>query len=41
MVLIWEYSSRVPTWQGLDGFQKYLHLFALDQSNLSIEWVNI
>ena len=28
-VLIWEYSARaiqwVPTWQGLDGFQKTLH----------------
>ena len=30
-VLIWEYSARafqwVPTWQGLDGFQHFMHFF--------------
>ena len=26
----------IPTWQGLDGFQKSLHLCALDESSLSI-----
>ena len=39
-VLIWEYSmraiQRVPTRQGLDGFQKSLHFCALDESRLSI-----
>ena len=43
-VLIWEYSVRafqwIPTWQGLDGFQKSLHSCALDESSLSIERVN-
>ena len=39
-VLIWEYSGRafqwVPTWQGLDSFQKSLRLSALDKIILSI-----
>ena len=39
-VLIWEYSTRafqwIPTWQGLDGFQKYLGPCALDECSLSI-----
>ena len=39
-VLIWEYSSRaipwIPTWQGLDGFQRLLRPCALDESSLSI-----
>ena len=43
-VLIWEYSARsilwIATWQGLDGFQKSLHLCALDESFLSIEKVD-
>ena len=43
-VLIWEYSVRaiqwVPTWQGLDGFQKSLRICALDESSLSIVRVN-
>ena len=38
-VLISAYSVRafqwLPTWQGLDGFQKSLHPCALDESNLS------
>ena len=39
-VLIWEVSVRaiqwIPTWQGLDGFQKSLHHCALVKSSLSI-----
>ena len=39
-VLIWEYTVRtiiwIPTWQGLDGFQKSLHLCAWDKNSLSI-----
>ena len=42
-VLIWEYSARafqwIPTWQGLDGFQKSLHPCALNESSLSIRRV--
>ena len=38
-VLIGEYFARafqwIPTWQGLDGFQKYLRLSVLDGSSLS------
>ena len=41
---IWEYSSRaiqwIPTWHGLDGFQRFLHPCALDESSLSIGRVN-
>ena len=44
-VLIWENSARairwIPTWQGLNGFQKSLHPCALDESGLSIRWVKI
>ena len=43
-VLIWEYSvraiQRIPTWHGLDGFQKSLHSCASDESSLSIRRVN-
>ena len=43
-VLIWEYSVRaflwIPTWQGLDGFQRFLHYCALDEGSLSIRRVN-
>ena len=39
-VLIWEGSGRavqwIPTWQGLDGFQRSLHPSALGESSLSI-----
>ena len=41
-VLIWEYRysgrpvQRIPIWQGSDGFQKYLHHCALDESSLNI-----
>ena len=39
-VLIWENLARaiqwIPTWQGLDGFQKSLHPCVLDESSLSI-----
>ena len=39
-ILIWHYSERdfqwIPTWQGLDGFQKSLHPCDLDESSLSI-----
>ena len=39
-VLIWEYSARafqwIPTWHGLDVFQKSLRSCALDESSLSI-----
>ena len=39
-VLIWGYSARafqwLPTWQGLDDFQKSLLTCALDESSLSI-----
>ena len=39
--LIWEYSARafqwIPIWQGLDGFQKYLHYCALAKVALSLE----
>ena len=35
-ILIWEYSTRailwIPTWQGLDGFQRSLRHCALDES---------
>ena len=30
----------LPTWQGLDGLQKSLHLCALDESSLTIGRVN-
>ena len=44
MVFIWEYLVRaiqwIPTWQGFDGFQKYLQRCALDKSSLSIGRVN-
>ena len=45
MVLIWEISARafwwIPTWQGLDGFQKYLHPSALrGESSLNVGSVN-
>ena len=44
-VFIWGYWARaipwIPTWQGLDGFQKYLGPCALDKSSLSIERVSI
>ena len=37
-VLIWECSARaiqwIPTWWGLDGFQKSLHPCAVDESSL-------
>ena len=43
-VLIWESSVRaihwIPTWQGLDGFQRSLRPCALDRSSLSIGRVN-
>ena len=43
-VLIWEYSVRafqwIPTWQGLDGFQKYLHPSTLGKNSRSIGRVN-
>ena len=43
-VLIWEYSARaiqwIPTWQGLNGFQKSLRPCALDESNIRIRRVN-
>ena len=43
-VLIWKYSVAaiqwVPTWQGLDVFQKHLRSCALDESSLSIGRVN-
>ena len=43
-VLIWEHSARtilwIPTWQGLDVFQKSLLSCALDESSLSIGRVN-
>ena len=43
-VLMWEYSARsiqwIPGWQGLNGFQKTLHLYALEESSLSIGRVN-
>ena len=39
-VLIWEYSARaiqwIPTWQGLDDFQKSLDSCALNEKSLSI-----
>ena len=39
-VLIWEYSGRaiqwIPTWQGLDLFQIFLHTCAWDKSSFSI-----
>ena len=39
-VLIWEYSARafqwIPTWQGLDFFQKSLSPCALEESSVSI-----
>ena len=44
-VLIWEFSTRafqwIPTWQGLDGFQKYLRSYALYKSSLSIGRVKV
>ena len=44
MVLIWKYSVRafqwIPTWQGLDGFQKSLRPCPLEESSLSIGRVN-
>ena len=43
LVLIWEHSTRaiqwVPTWPGLDGFQKSLRPSALEKSSLSIRRV--
>ena len=30
----------MPTWQGLDGFQRFLHPCALDGSSLGIGGVN-
>ena len=43
-VLIWEYSARaiqwIPTWKGLDGFQKSLCPCVLGKSSLSIGRVN-
>ena len=43
MVLIWEYAVRafqwIPTWQGLDGFQKSSCL-ALDESSFRVGKVN-
>ena len=43
-VLIWEYSVRaiqwIPTWRGLDGFQKSLQSCPLDESSPSIGRVN-
>ena len=39
-VPIWEYSVRViqciPTWQGLNGYQKSLHSYSLEKGSLSI-----
>ena len=44
-VLIWEFSARaiqwIPTWKGLDSFQKSLWLCALDESSFSIGRVNL
>ena len=44
-VVIWEYSVRtiqwMPTWQGLDVFQKSFCLCALDESSLSNRMVNL
>ena len=44
-VLLYTYSARViqwiPTWQGLDGFKKYLRHCALDKSRLSFRRVNL
>ena len=44
-VLIWKYSVRafqwVPTWQGLDGFQRFLRSCALGECSLSIGRVNV
>ena len=43
-VLFWEYSGRaiqwIPSWQGLDGFQKSLCPCALDESSFSIGRIN-
>ena len=43
-VLIWEYSARalqwIPTWQGLDDFQKSLCPCVLNRSSFSIGRVN-
>ena len=43
VVFIWEYSARanqwIPTWQGLDGYQKSLHPCAFDKNSLSISKV--
>ena len=40
MVFIWKYSARaiqwIPTWQGLDGFQRSLCPCALNKSSLNI-----
>ena len=45
LVLIWEYSARaiqwIPTWQGLDGFQKSLRPCALDKVGLALERLDI
>ena len=39
------YSAKaiqwIPTWQGLDGFQKPLRPCGLDESSLNIERVNV
>ena len=44
-VLIWELSARaiqwIPTWQGLDDNQIFLHPRALNKSNLSIGMVKV
>ena len=41
-VLIWDYSVKafhwIPTWQGLDFFQKSLRLCDLDKSSLIKSW---
>ena len=44
-VLFREYSERafwwIPTWHGLDGFQKSLRPYALDERSLSIGRANM
>ena len=41
-VLIWEYSARAIQWipplQGLDGSEKSLHPYTLDESSPALEW---
>ena len=45
VVFIWECSTRafqwLPTWQGLDGFEKSLYSCALDKGSLSNGRVNL